>query len=292
MPALFFCGTFDSLLSPGLLDGVILPKISNNGVCGGSVRKQRWVVKAGSRMVLEGGPLLMRSWMQQVSELRKNHQIEIIWVTSGAIAWASQRTNFKNKKRTLPQKQALSAIGQPLVMDQYNLALAATNLLGAQVLLTAGDMKDATRKKNLQNTLNEILKWKVIPILNENDAVATEEIQFGDNDALAAQVAVMMKAQRLILLTDVEGLFDDDPKKNPKASLITYRKTITKEELKMAPSQNKSSQGTGGMFSKLKASSVALKNGIVTHLVRGDIPKNLLMVAEGKTVGTQIGGRP
>lgn len=253
---------------------------------------RRWVIKAGSRMVCEGGPLLMRAWMQQVSELRKVHKIEVIWVTSGAIAWATQRTNFRQTKRTLPQKQALSAIGQPLIMDQYNLALAATNLLGSQVLLTAGDMKDPMRKRNLQNTLNELLRWKVIPILNENDAVATEEIQFGDNDALASQVAVMMGAEKLILLTDVEGLYDDDPKKNPKAALITYRKKISKSELNMAPKSAKSKQGTGGMYSKLTAASKAGEEGIVTHLVRGDIPKNLLEVAVGKNIVTQIGGKP
>jgi glutamate 5-kinase len=256
------------------------------------LKKQRWVIKAGSRMVCEGGPLLMRSWMQQVAELKKKYNVEVIWVTSGAIAWATQRTNFKAKKRTLPQKQALSAIGQPLVMDQYNLALAATNLLGSQVLLTAGDMKEAIRKKNLQNTLNELLKWKVIPILNENDAVATEEIQFGDNDALASQVAIMMNAQRLILMTDVDGLYDGDPNSNPQASLISYRKKVTKAEFQMAPAKAKSKQGTGGMHSKLMAASIAWEKGIVTHLVRGDVPKNLILVAQGVNLGTQIGGRP
>jgi glutamate 5-kinase len=251
---------------------------------------RRWVIKAGSKMVCEGGPLLMRSWMQQVSELRKKHHIEVIWVTSGAIAWAVQRTNFKTAKRTLPQKQALSAIGQPLVMDQYNLALQATNLLGSQVLLTAGDMKDRVRRKNLQNTLNELLHMKVIPILNENDAVATEEIKFGDNDSLASQVAAMMKAERLVLLTDVDGLFDGDPKTNPKASLIQYRRRLTSAELQMAPKKSKSEQGTGGMHSKLLAADRANRDGIITHLVRGDWPRNLLEIAAGRTIGTQIGG--
>ncbi|MGZ3722744.1 MAG: amino acid kinase family protein, partial [Bdellovibrionales bacterium] len=132
----------------------------------------------------------MRTWMQQVSTLHKKFGIEVIWVTSGAIAWAVERTDFRKPKRTLPQKQALSAIGQPLIMDQYNLELHATGLLGAQVLLTAGDMKDRVRGTNLKNTLNELLRWKMIPILNENDAVSTAEIQFGDNDSLASQVAV------------------------------------------------------------------------------------------------------
>lgn len=252
---------------------------------------RRWVVKAGSKMVLEGGPLLLRAWMQQVSELRKKHHIEVIWVTSGAIAWAAQRTNFKKPKRTLPQKQALSAIGQPLIMDQYNLALQATSLLGSQVLLTAGDMQDPTRRRNLQNTLNELLKWKVIPILNENDAVSTAEIQFGDNDSLASQVAVMMKAEKLILMTDVDGLFDSDPKKNPKAALIPYRRRIKESELKMAPQKAKSAQGTGGMYSKLLAADRASRSGIVTHLVRGDWPRNLIEIAKDQQIGTQIGGR-
>jgi glutamate 5-kinase len=228
--------------------------------------------------------------MQQVAELRKKHHIEVIWVTSGAIAWAVQHTDFQSAKRTLPQKQALSAIGQPLVMDQYNLALQSARLLGAQVLLTAGDMKDRVRRRNLQNTLNELLRWKALPILNENDAVATEEIKFGDNDSLASQVAVMMKAERLVLMTDVDGLFDDDPKANADANLIAYTKKIGASELRMAHRKSKSAQGTGGMYSKLLAADRAQKNGIITHLVRGDWPRNLLEIAGGRAIGTQVGG--
>lgn len=254
-------------------------------------KTRRWVIKAGSKMVCDGGPLLMRAWMQQVSLLRKRYGIEVIWVTSGAIAWAVARTEFKKAKRTLPQKQALSAIGQPLVMDQYNLALQSANLLGSQVLLTAGDMKDPVRRKNLQNTLSELLKWKVIPILNENDAVATEEIRFGDNDSLASKVAIMMKAERLVLMTDVEGLFDADPNKNPKAQLVRYRKKIGKAEFALADRKAISKVGTGGMYSKLLAADAATKSNITTHLVRGDAPNNLLQIATGLGIGTQFGGR-
>lgn len=246
-------------------------------------------------MVCEGGPLLLRTWMLQVAELRKKYQIEIIWVTSGAIALAMERTDFKTNKttgRTLPQKQALSAIGQPLIMDQYNLALQACRLLGSQVLLTAGDMEDSVRRRNLQNTLNELLHWKAIPILNENDAVATEEIQFGDNDNLAAQVAIMMKAERLILMTDVEGLFDDDPKQNKKAMLVPYLRRIGDSELAMAYQKSKSKQGTGGMYSKLLAADLATQHRIITHLIRGDLPKNLLKIACSEPIGTRIGGKP
>lgn len=254
-------------------------------------KTRRWVIKAGSKMVCDGGPLLMRAWMQQVALLRKRYGVEVIWVTSGAIAWAVARTEFHKAKRTLPQKQALSAIGQPLVMDQYNLALQSANLLGSQVLLTAGDMKDPVRRKNLQNTLTELLKWKVIPILNENDAVATEEIKFGDNDSLASKVAIMMKAERLVLMTDVDGLFDSDPNKNPKAELIPYRKKITKAEFTLADRKAISKVGTGGMYSKLLAADAANKAKITTHLVRGDAPNNLLQIATGIAVGTQFGGR-
>lgn len=232
----------------------------------------------------------MRSWMQQVSELRKKHNIEVIWVSSGAIAWATGRTNFTSAKRTLPQKQALSAIGQPLIMDQYNLALQATGLLGSQVLLTAGDMKDKVRSVNLKNTLNELLRWEVIPILNENDAVSTDEIKFGDNDSLASQVAIMMKAKRLVLMTDVEGLYDSDPNSNPDAKLIHYRKKLTAAEMKLANPKIKSKVGTGGMYSKLLAADRAQKAGLITHMVRGDIPKNLQQIALGFPIGTQVGG--
>lgn len=240
-------------------------------------------------MVCEGGPLLMRAWMQQVAQLRKRHNIEVIWVTSGAIAWATDKTNFKTKKRTLPQKQALSAIGQPLIMDQYNLALASCGLLGSQVLLTAGDIKNKVRRKNLINSLEQLLHWRVVPLLNENDAVATEEIQFGDNDSLASQVAVMMGAHKLILLTDVDGLYTQDPKVNPKAELLDFVSKITPHHLGLASKKNRSARGTGGMQSKLKAAQRANKKRINTHLVRGDIPQNLLQIAKGISLGTRIG---
>jgi glutamate 5-kinase len=232
--------------------------------------------------------------MNQVAILRKRHAIEVIWVTSGAIASAVDRTGYSPKqgrKRTLPEKQALSALGQPMVMDLYNLALAASGLMGAQVLLTAGDIQNKARRKNLQNTLNQLLQWQAVPVLNENDAVATDEIQFGDNDALSSHIARMMKAERLVLLTDVDGLYDADPKRDPNANLISYRKQVTAQDLAVAGKTSASGRGTGGMYSKLLAAKNASQDKIVTHLVRGDYPQNLLLLASGQAVGTQIGGR-
>jgi glutamate 5-kinase len=229
--------------------------------------------------------------MQQVSDLKRAHGVRVIWVTSGAIAWAASRTRFNKAHRTLGQKQGLSAIGQPLIMDQYNLALQATGQLGAQVLLTAGDMRDPVRRKNLLNVFSELKKWDVVPVLNENDAVATTEIQFGDNDALAAQVAAMVKADRLVLLTDVEGLYDRNPTRDSRAQLVAEVARVTPALLAKSKNTGKSKVGTGGIYSKLLAAKHLEKFGIVTHLVRGDRPQALLSLARGETIGTRIGSK-
>jgi glutamate 5-kinase len=250
--------------------------------------KSRWVVKAGSNMICAGGPMLIRAWMSQVAQLRREHDIEVIWVSSGAIASATDRTQFKKTKRTLSEKQALSAIGQPIVMDLYNMAIQAQGLLGAQVLLTYADLARAHQKKNLQNTIEQLLAWQVTPVLNENDAVATEEIRFGDNDSLSARIAKVMKADRLVILTDVNGLYDSDPRKNKKAALVDSVEKITPALLRTAGGSG-SSRGTGGMFSKLSAAKLASEAGIQTHLVKGDENQVLLRIASGESVGTRIG---
>jgi glutamate 5-kinase len=248
--------------------------------------KKLWVVKAGSSIVVEGGPLLLRTWMQQVATLRREHNTHVIWVTSGAIA--SARTRLQRSWSRLAEKQALSALGQPIIMDSYNLALNATGLMGAQVLLTYDDMLDRKRKTNLKNTLNQLLAWDVVPVLNENDAVATEEIQFGDNDALSAKVAGLVEADRLVILTNVDGLFSGNPQTAPAARLIHQVKELTPQMMKSVSPTAVSESGTGGMYSKLKAARLAQKKGIPTWLLRGDEPDGLLRVARGEKLGTQI----
>ncbi len=253
--------------------------------------KGRWVIKAGSQMVCAGGPLLIRAWMNQVAELKNKHGIEIVWVTSGAISSAVDRTRFQpknGKPRSLPEKQALSAIGQPMVMELYNLGLQACGLLGAQVLLTAGDIQDKKRRLNLQNSLEKLLEWGTVPVLNENDAVSVAEIQFGDNDSLSSLIAEMLGAQKLILLTDVDGLFDKDPKTNPSAKIITELKFITPSQLKTVSPSAISTRGTGGMYSKLLAAQRASRAGIETYLMRGDHPQNLLQILTGNVSGTRV----
>ena len=250
---------------------------------------KRWVVKSGSNMVCSGGPLLIRSWMQQVGMLRREHDIEVIWVTSGAISSAVDRTQFKKNNRTLAEKQALSAIGQPIVMDLFNLALHAQGLLGGQILLTSDDLNDKTRRGCFKNTIEKLLDWNVTPVLNENDAVANEEIKFGDNDSLSAKVAICTQAERLVILTDVEGLYDADPRKNPDAQLIRKLTEVNSQLLSKTEPAGGTSRGTGGMYSKLMAAETAASEEIQTWLVKGDLPSVLLLVAENQPVGTQIG---
>jgi glutamate 5-kinase len=248
----------------------------------------RWVVKAGSNMVCSGGPLLIRAWMQQVAVLRKRFGIEVVWVTSGAIASAVDRTGFSKKSKLLAEKQALSAIGQPIIMDLYNLALQAQGMLGAQILLTYDDLNEKNRRTNFRNSLEQLLKWGVTPILNENDAVATEEIKFGDNDSLSAKVAHCIQADRLIILTDVEGLYDVHPGQNPNAKLIRHLPSVTAELLSNTASTSGSQRGTGGMYSKLKAAHEASQQGIETWLAKGDLPMILVAAAENQSFGTRV----
>jgi glutamate 5-kinase len=216
--------------------------------------------------------------------------VEIIWVTSGAIASAVERTGHRRKNRPLADKQALSAIGQPMVMELYNLALQAAGSQGAQVLLTADDLRDRKRRGNLQATLERLLEWKVTPILNENDAVSTEEIRFGDNDSLSAKVARALGADRLVILTDVDGLYDSDPRKSRMARLVPSIPAVTAPLLKqLTPGAAGTARGTGGMYSKLLAAREASKSGIPTWLVRGDTPGVLAQLAAGAPIGTRIG---
>ena len=250
--------------------------------------RKRWVIKAGSNIIVRGGPLLLRAWMQQVASLKKYHDTEVIWVTSGAIATAVERTQVERTRKELAEKQALSAIGQPMIMDLYNLALGAVGLLGAQVLLTYDDLKHRQRRQNFQNTLEKLLHWGATPILNENDAVATEEIQFGDNDSLSAKVATVLKADRLVILTDVDGLFDQDPREFSDARLIHSLRGVSKSLLSQTAPSAGSNRGTGGMYSKLKAAREANRAGIETWLARGDHPSVLLEIAANHATGTRI----
>jgi glutamate 5-kinase len=254
------------------------------------LKKKIWVIKVGSALFVEGGPLLVREWVRQIADLKGKHHIDVVWVTSGAIASARARIDRSWSKLT--EKQALSALGQPMLMDAYNLALQAKGLLGAQVLLTYDDIARSTHRKNLKNTLSQLLEWNIVPILNENDAVATEEIQFGDNDLLSAKVANLLDAERLVIMTNVEGLFDKNPEKHKDAKLISHLPKITPKLLKAMDPKAVSAHGRGGMYSKVRAAAHAQKNKIPTWIIRGDVSGVLLTLAKNENVGTLVGEKP
>ena len=258
-----------------------------------SRRKFRVVIKVGSQLISEGGPLLIRDWMRQVAVLRKKN-IQVIWVTSGAIATAVERTQFKasaKRGRSIPEKQSLSAIGQPLIMSLYNQGLFEVGLMGAQILLCADDLRNPERRKNFMQATEKLLEWDAIPVLNENDAVATDEIRFGDNDSLSAQVALCLKADRLILLTNVAGLFDSDPSKSSNAKKISTINKVPASLKKMLSIGQTSLSGTGGMLSKVLAAEAILKKGAVTSdawIVPGDEPRVLQRVIANENIGTRF----
>jgi len=247
-----------------------------------------WVIKIGSQLITDGGPLLIRSLVQEISKLIKKKSLKIVWVTSGAIATARHRLNYQ--WNSLPEKQALSALGQPMLMDLYNLALLTQGLMGAQVLLSYSDFKRKESRTNLCNTINQLLDWDAVPLLNENDVVATDEIQFGDNDQLSAMVACELKADRLVILTNVDGLYDRDPSQSG-AKLISFLPQVSADLIRKTKSSKKSMVGRGGISSKLQAAQMALKKGIPSVIVRGSLENVITRLKKGESIGTCIGKR-
>jgi glutamate 5-kinase len=251
-------------------------------------KQQTWVIKIGSQLLIDGGPLLVRALMAETAFLVKKKKVRCVWVSSGAIATARKKLGLNY--HSLPAKQALSAIGQPLVMENYNLALHTHGLNGSQILLSYADFKRNESRNNFTNTIKQLLEWNIIPIINENDVVATHEIQFGDNDQLSAMVAREIKADRLIILTNVDGVYDRDPS-DPEAIQLSHIKTseITSSFIKKLTKSKKSEMGSGGMSSKLKAAQMAAKANIQTTIVKGDQPKVLEKLFNKVLLGTQVG---
>lgn len=237
----------------------------------------RIVVKLGSNILAGGASGVnaarIRSLASTVSTLI-NGGAEIIIVSSGAVAAGMKRLGLTEKPRDIQLKQAAAAVGQPALMWEYEKAFKKHHKLVAQVLLTRDALSDRTMYINSKNTLNTLIERGVIPIINENDTVATDEIKFGDNDRLAAMVAGLLEADRLVILSDVDGLYSADPKADPYATIVPVVEHITDELLSSAGGAG-SSVGTGGMYSKLLAARIAARSGIETDIVNGHKPKLL-----------------
>lgn len=249
---------------------------------------KRIVIKIGSRILTGEEGDLNRDWMSalasQVAELRREGR-EVIIVSSGAVAAGRGLLGFSDRPVTIPQKQAAAAVGQTRLMREYEEAFFSIDCRVAQILLTREDLADRQRFLNARTTLETLLGLGIVPIINENDTVAVEEIKFGDNDNLSALVTNLVDAGLLVILTDIDGFYDADPRQKPDARLIPLVRSITKE-MELAAGGSGSSVGTGGMATKLAAAKKAGRSGAATLILNGSDPQIISRLFSGEECGT------
>lgn len=256
--------------------------------------RQRIVIKIGSSSLMhkDTGRLNLRKIEKLVRTLvdLKNSGKDVILVSSGAIAVGRTAIGLDERPDELPVKQACAAIGQAKLMMVYQKIFAEYSAIAAQVLLTKTTVVNDTSRKNAENTFNELLKLGAIPIVNENDTVSTYEIKqvqtFGDNDRLSAIVTSIVGADLLILLSDIDGLYTDDPNTNPEASFISQVNRIDDELLDMGKATSGSNVGTGGMATKLIAARIATSSGADMVIANGNDIDNITRVMNGEETGT------
>lgn len=251
--------------------------------------KKRVVVKVGSSTLTHEstGDLNLSKVEKLVRVLCDIHNSgkEVILVSSGAIAVGRKALGITERPKTMPVKQACAAVGQARLMMTYQKLFAEYNQIAAQVLMTKSTMTNDDARFNAQNTFSQLLEMGVIPVVNENDTVSTHEIEFGDNDKLSAIVASLTEADLLILLSDIDGLFTDDPHKNPDAKFIEEVAFIDDEMMGMGKG-SASSVGTGGMAAKLEAARIATDSGADMVITNGDDIANVERIMAGEKVGT------
>lgn len=252
--------------------------------------KKRVVVKIGSSSLNheETGNLNFTKLEKLVRELCdiRNQGIDVCLVSSGAIAVGRKAMGLAERPKSISTKQACAAVGQASLMMTYQKMFSEYHQTAGQVLMTKGTMQHNVSRKNAQNTFEELFRLGVIPVVNENDTVSTYEMQFGDNDTLSAIVASLVGADLLILLSDIDGLFTDDPHKNPKAELIKVVDRLDDKVLSMAKSSTGSDVGTGGMATKLTAAEIATRSGADMIIANGEDVGILHQIFEGEFVGT------
>lgn len=263
--------------------------------------KNRIVIKVGtSTLTHEGGKLNFRSFdaLARVLADINNMGNEVILVSSGAIAVGAGKLQMKERPNELSLKQAAAAVGQCELMHLYDKFFGEYGKIVAQILLTGDDVDSPEKKQNLINTFNSLFQLGIIPIVNENDSVSYAEIEsqneehkvFGDNDTLSAVVAVMCGADKLILLSDIDGLYDGNPNDKPDSRLIREVRVID-DEIRALAGGAGSSRGTGGMITKLQAAELATENGIDMYITNGKNPETLYDIVEGNPAGTLFVGR-
>ena len=251
---------------------------------------KRLVVKVGSALVTNNGNGLdlaaIAGWARQIAQLRAQNR-EIILVSSGAVACGVQRLGWGRRPKNVHEKQAAAAVGQAGLVEVYEAAFSKHGLHTAQILLTHDDLADRKRYLNARSTLNTLLALGVVPIINENDTVITDEIKFGDNDTLGALVANLIEADALIILTDQQGLYTADPRKDPTATLI-HQATAGDPALEAMAGGAGSRVGTGGMITKIIAAKRAARSGADTVIASGHEADPILRLAGGEAIGTLL----
>ena len=257
------------------------------------MEKKRIVFKVGTSTLCHGGKGLNFRNIEALSRALtdiKNEGHQVILVTSGAIGAGVAKLGLDARPSEIRVKQAVAAVGQLELMHIYDKLFGEYGATVGQVLLTRDDIDRPTVKQNLRGTFDALLKMGVIPIVNENDSVCIEEIEsehriFGDNDTLSAYVAALVEADLLVILSDIDGLYDSDPRKNPDAKLIPVVTDIDEKIIGIAGGVG-SSLGTGGMATKLIAARIAGEAGIDTIITNGSNPENLYLAAHGDGIGT------
>ncbi len=254
------------------------------------MKKHRWIVKIGSALLTNDGKGLdkpaIAGWVAQIAELKK-HNIEVILVSSGAIAEGMKRLGWETRPTDIHQLQAAAAVGQMGLVQTYESLFSKHNIHTAQVLLTHDSLANTEQSSNISATLNALLEMGTVPIVNENDTIATEEIKFGDNDTLAALVANLVGANQLVILTDQGGVYDADPRKNTDAKLIK-KIDVDDERLEKVAGRTGGSLGSGGMYTKVLAARTAAKTSTNTIIASGKTDDVLVRLHTGEVIGTLI----
>ncbi len=247
-------------------------------------------MKIGSALLTNNGKgidkQLISKWVEQIVELQTQN-IDIILVSSGSIVEGMKRLGWKDKPNDIHKLQAAAAVGQMGLIQAYEYLFAKHGIHTAQVLLTQDNLTNANRFENISSTLENLLNFGTVPVINENDTVATEEIKFGDNDKLAALVANLVDADKLIILTDQRGVFDDDPRNNSEANLI-HKIRFDDEKLERVAGKVSGSLGSGGMYSKVIAAKQAAESKTPTHIAWGKEEEVLNRMHAGEHIGTII----
>ena len=255
-------------------------------------KEMRLVVKVGtSTLAYPTGRMNIRrveELCRVLSDL-KNAGHEVILVSSGAIGMGVGKLSLKERPKDIPTKQAAAAVGQCELMYTYDRLFQEYNHTVAQILLTGSDFRHEDRYHNFQNTIRRLLELEVLPVINENDTIATEEIKVGDNDTLSAMVAVSIDADLLILLSDIDGLYTADPHKDQNAKLIPKVDALTPEIMALGGREG-SSLGTGGMKTKLHAAEICMDAGCGMIIMNGTDPSRLYDLFDGVEVGTHFVG--